>query len=189
MLVLRPADAMETNVAWKMAIENTKTPTALILSRQNIEDLPTKQNSTRYDDALLSKRGAYIVNELTDEPDVILVGNGSEVSTLIAGAKLLEKERHFKVQVVSAISEGLFRDQDIEYQLQVIPEHLPVFGLTAGLPVALESLVGAKGKVFGLDHFGYSAPAKVLDNEFGFTAENVFNKVLEYLETYTPANS
>jgi transketolase len=182
MLVLRPADAYETSVAWKMALENTKTPTALLLSRQNIKDIPTKPGSTRYKDALQAEKGAYVAVDCTGKPDVTLVASGSEVSTLIAGAELLTSQKGLKVRVVSVISEGLFKQQPIEYQKNVIPENVPVFGLTAGLPVTLAGLVGANGKVWGLDHFGYSAPAKVLDEKFGFTAENVFKQVVEFLD-------
>ncbi|HOK98867.1 MAG TPA: transketolase [Bacteroidales bacterium] len=184
MLVLRPADAYETNVAWKMAMENTKTPTALILSRQNIKDIPAKPGSTRYQDALEAQKGAYVVLDCEGKPDVILVGSGSEVSTLYEGAQKLIAEKKLKVRVVSVISEGLFRNQPVDYQKSVIPDNIPVFGLTAGLPVTLAGLVGPKGRIWGLDHFGYSAPAKVLDEKFGFTPENVYQQVLKYLSEY-----
>lgn len=182
MLVLRPADATETTVAWKMALENTKTPTALLLSRQGIKDVPEKPGSTRFKDALESDKGAYIVKDADGTPDIILVANGSEVSTLIAGAALLEEQKSMKIQVVSAISEGLFREQDKDYQEKVIPSNTPVLGLTAGLPVALKGLVGAMGKVIGLESFGFSAPAGVLDQKLGYTAENVVKQVEIYLD-------
>ena len=180
LLALRPADACETSVAWKMAMENKHTPTALILSRQNIKDLPAKSDS-RYRDALQAEKGAYIVQDCKGTPDVVLVASGSEVSTLVEGAALLASEKRLNIRVVSAISEGLFRQQPAEYQQQVIPAHVPVFGLTAGLPITLAGLVGAHGKVWGLDHFGYSAPAKVLDEKFGFTPENVYKQVVAFL--------
>jgi transketolase len=183
-LALRPADALETNVAWDMALANTKTPTALLLSRQNIVDLPARQGSTRYQDALQAAKGAYVVQPVEGTPDIVFVANGSEVSTLIEGAKLLKEKKGMKVQVVSAPSEGLFREQSDSYQKEVIPIGVPVFGLTAGLPVTLRGLVGPRGKVHGLDHFGYSAPYKVLDTKFGFTAEHVFDAVAFYLEQY-----
>lgn len=177
MLVLRPADVIETTVAWKMAMENTATPTALILSRQNITDLPSKGN--RYDEALQAEKGAYIV-ESDVNPDVILVASGSEVSTLEEGAALLRADG-VKVRVVSVPSEGLFRSQSKEYQESVIPTGSKIFGLTAGLPVNLEGLVGANGKVWGLESFGFSAPYKVLDEKLGFTGQNVYNQVKELL--------
>lgn len=184
MVVLRPADGTETTTSWKLALENTESPTALLLSRQNIADVPALKGSTRYHDALKAERGAYIVKSAEGSPDVVLVANGSEVATLFDGAEKLEKEKGLSVQIVSAPSEGLFRNQDMAYQEEVIPSDKPTFGLTAGLPVTLRGLVGGKGKVFGLDHFGYSAPYKVLDEKFGYTPENVFNQVVSYLQDY-----
>ena len=177
MLVLRPADVTETTIAWKMAMENTATPTALIFSRQNNTDLPAKGN--RYDEALQAEKGAYIV-ESDENPDVIMVASGSEVSTLEEGAALLRADG-IKVRIVSVPSEGLFRSQSKEYQESVIPTGSKVFGLTAGLPVNLEGLVGANGKVWGLESFGFSAPYKVLDEKLGFTGQNVYNQVKELL--------
>lgn len=177
MLVLRPADVEETTVAWKLAMENVYTPTALILSRQNVNDVPAKEN--RYQEALQAAKGAYIVNEDPD-PAVILVASGSEVSTLVEGAELLRAEG-IPVRIVSAPSEGLFRSQSKAYQESVIPTGSKVFGLTAGLPVNLEGLVGPNGKVWGLESFGFSAPYKVLDEKLGFTAQNVYNQVKELL--------
>ena len=170
MLVLRPADVEETTIAWKLAMENMSTPTALILSRQNIVNLPA---GTDYSQAA---KGAYIIADADENPDVILVASGSEVSTLVAGAELLRKEG-VKVRIVSAPSEGLFRNQSKEYQESILPAGAKIFGLTAGLPVNLEGLVGPNGKVFSLESFGFSAPYKVLDEKLGFTAENVYNQV------------
>lgn len=172
MLVLRPADCNATTVCWQMAMENMNTPTALILSRQNIVPLPT---GTPYE---LVRKGAYISAESDENPDIILVGNGSEVSTLIEGARLLRKDG-YKVRTVSAPSEGLFRQQPIEYQRQIFPVGSKVFGLSAGLPVTLEGfLVGAHPDsfIYGLDSFGFSAPYKVLDEKLGYTAENVYKQ-------------
>jgi transketolase len=183
LLALRPADGMETIVAWKMALENTSTPTAMIFSRQNVQDVPAKNSGSRYQDAQEAYKGAYLAKE-TPDPDIILVGNGSEVSTLMGGAVLLENHEGLKVNVVSVISEGLFREQSDDYQKSIIPSGKPIFGLTAGLPVNLQGLVGERGEVFGLDHFGYSAPAGVLDEKFGFTSDNVFEKALAYLKKY-----
>ena len=177
MLVLCPADVQETTVAWKMAMENTHTPTALILSRQNITDLPA--NDSRYEEALQAEKGAYIVN--TDQNiEVVLLASGSEVSTLVEGAELLRK-RGVKLRIVSVPSEGLFRSQSAEYQEEVLPIGIRRFGLTAGLPVNLEGLVGESGAVWGLNSFGFSAPYKVLDEKLGFTAENVYEQVLKIL--------
>ena len=184
MLVLRPADSAETTVAWEMALQNTKTPTALLLSRQAITDIIPSGNGTRYQEASGTKKGAYVVKGANIDPDIIFVGNGSEVSTLLEGAALLEKEKGLKVRIVSVPSEGLFRNQPADYQNNVLPSDKPVLGLTAGLPVNLRGLAGDKGMIIGLDHFGYSAPYKVLDQKFGFTGDNVFKKAVEYLDHY-----
>ncbi len=172
--VFRPADVEETTVCWQMAMENMETPTALIFSRQNIENLP---EGTPYQEA---RKGAYIVASSDEKFDVILLASGSEVSTLVAGAQLLRKEG-VKVRIVTVPSEGLFRRQSCEYQNEILPKNAKIFGLTAGLPVTLEGLVGANGKVFGLESFGYSAPYKVLDEKLGFTAENVYKQVKDFL--------
>lgn len=181
MLVLRPADVHETTVAWKLALENTSTPTALVLTRQNVPTLPPMPGSDRLSDAMQGSKGAYIVKD-DDKPDVILLANGSEVSTLFAAAQKLETDKGMKIRIVSAISEGLFRMQPESYQKQVIPDGIPVFGLTAGLPVTLKGLVGASGTVFGMEQFGLSAPYKTLDDKFGFTADNIYHEVLKCLK-------
>ncbi len=172
-LVLRPADVHETTVAWKMAMNNTDTPTALILSRQNITDLP---KNTDYNAAT---KGAYEVIACK-EPDIILVASGSEVSTLVQTAELLHADE-IKVRVVSCPSEGLFRSQPKDYQKAILPCGSKIFGLTAGLPVTLEGLVGTHGTVYGLESFGFSAPYKVLDEKLGFTPENIYLRVKEFI--------
>jgi transketolase len=177
MLVLRPADAQETAVAWKLAMENTRTPTGLILSRQNIQDLPAK--TSRCEEALQAGKGGYIV-ECDGHPDVVLLASGSEVSTLVEGAALLRKDG-IRVRIVSVPSEGLFRSQSKAYQESVIPAGVKTFGLTAGLPVNLQGLVGNNGKIWGLESFGFSAPYKILDEKLGFTGSNVYKQVKEFL--------
>jgi transketolase len=179
MLVLRPADSAETTIAWKMALENKKAPTALILSRQNIKDLPS-ENSDRYADSLKSEKGAYIVQDCQGKPDIILIASGSEVATLVEGAFLLRKD-NLNVRIISAPSEGLFGNQPESYRKSILPDNVPVFGLTAGLSVTLQGLIGPKGVVWGMNSFGYSAPYKVLDEKFGFTADNVYKQVKDYL--------
>jgi transketolase len=180
MLVLRPADFFETLESWKMAMENTSSPTALLLSRQKVIDIPSKKGFTREKEAMECRKGAYIIQHY-EKPDVILVANGSEVSTLMEASKILKHQHNINSRVVSAISEGLFRQQPENYQKEVIPAGIPVFGLTAGIPITLQCLVGAQGQVFGLDRFGKSAPFQVLDEKFGFTAEKVADEVLEFL--------
>jgi len=174
MLVLRPADAEETTVAWRLAMENTATPTGLIFSRQNIKMLPA---GTDYSQA---SKGAYVVAGSDADYDVILLASGSEVATLVAGAELLRQDG-VKCRIVSVPSEGLFRSQSKEYQESVLPAGARKFGMTAGLPVTLEGLVGSDGKIWGLPSFGFSAPYKVLDEKLGFTAENVYKQVKEML--------
>ena len=172
--VFRPADVEETTVCWQMAMENMQTPTALILSRQNITNLPEGND---YEGV---RKGAYVVASSDEDFDVVLLASGSEVSTLVEGSKLLRADG-IKVRIVSVPSEGLFKRQTKEYQQQVLPKGVPVFGLTAGLPVTLESLVGPDGVVFGMNSFGFSAPYKVLDEKLGFTPENVYNQVKKLL--------
>lgn len=171
MLVLRPADVEETTVCWRLALENIKTPTAIILSRQNITDLPTDKHNAQC--------GAYVVYS-DEKPDVVLLASGSEVSTLNEAAALLRND-DIRVRLVSVPSEGLFTEQPREYRQSVLPDNIKRFGLTAGLPVNLEGLVGSNGTVFGLDHFGYSAPYTVLDEKFGFTADNIYREVKKIL--------
>ena len=168
--VFRPADVNETTVCWQMAMENMNTPTALIFSRQNVDNLP---EGTNYD---MARKGAYVVAGSDEQYDVILLASGSEVATLVSGTSLLRADG-VKVRIVSVPSEGLFRRQTKEYQEEVLPTGSKIFGLTAGLPVTLEGLVGSNGEVFGLNSFGYSAPFTVLNEKLGFTAENVYNCV------------
>ena len=172
MLVLRPADVEETTVSWKMAMENKETPTALLLSRQNINNLPAENRKA---EAYQTEKGGYVVS-CDGNPDVVLLASGSEVATLVEGAELLRKDG-VKIRIVSVPSEGLFRSQPAEYQESVLPKGIKRFGLTAGLPVNLQGLVGENGAIWGLESFGFSAPYKVLDEKLGFTAENVFKQV------------
>ncbi len=179
MLVLRPADSAETAVAWKLALENTATPTALILSRQDIKDIPA-MGSSRYEEAMQSAKGAYIVAR-EENPDAVLVANGSEVSTLYEAAQLL-KEEGIRCQIVSAPSLGLYEDQPQAYKDTIIPQGVPVYGLTAGLPSTLWPIIGSnRGMIHGLDHFGHSAPYKVLDEKFGFTPQQVAQEIKNYI--------
>ncbi len=174
MLVLRPADVEETTVCWRMAMENTHTPTGLILSRQNVEMLPEGNDYAQ------AEKGAYVVAGSDADYDVILLASGSEVATLEAGAKLL-REDGVRIRLVSVPSEGLFRSQPVEYQQSVLPCGKKKFGLTAGLPVTLEGLVGSDGAIWGLESFGFSAPYKVLDEKLGYTAQNVYEQVKKLL--------
>ena len=113
-------------------------------------------------------------------PDVVLVANGSEVSLLCDVAAEL-KAQGINARVVSVPSIGIFSNQPLEYRQAVLTPGVPAFGLTAGLPSTLRGVVGADGEVFGLDHFGASAPYKVLDEKFGFTVPAVKARVLAFL--------
>ena len=172
--VLRPCDVNAVTECWRMAMENMDTPTALIFSRQNVKSLPGHVDYTQ------ARKGAYIVED-AENFDVILLASGSEVSTLIDTAELLKADG-IKSRVVSCPSDGLFRRQDKAYQEQVLPADARIFALTAGLPVIFEGLVGAHGRVYGLDSFGFSAPYKVLDEKLGYTAENIRKEVLAFLK-------
>ena len=178
MLVLRPADTAEAVIAWRMAMENTSTPTGMLFSRQAVKELPARGES-RFKDAEQMVHGGYVVMDAPDA-EVTLVGNGSEVSLLAEVAVLLDAEG-IPARVVSVPSIGLFMDQSEEYRTSVIPPHTPVFGLTAGLPSTLWPLTGCNGRVYGLDRFGSSAPAGVLDEKFGFNAANILNEVRRFL--------
>jgi len=178
-LALRPGDSNETTVAWQMALENTSTPTCLILTRQNVTNLP----GSTYDQSLQAKKGAYVVVKPEGKPDLVLVANGSEVSLLVEAAVEL-KEKGTSVQVVSAISEGLFREQDSAYQEEVLPFGVATLGWTAGLATNLEGLVGPLGQVYGMTRFGASAPFPVLDEKFGYTAQTVVARVDTYMVEY-----
>ena len=177
MVVLRPADAEETVAAWKIALEEHR-PVGLVLSRQDIKSLPTL-HAARLDEAMQASKGAYVVVD-SAKPEVVMVASGSEVSTLVEGASLLEKEG-VAVRVVSVPSEGLFRDQPKSYQDTVLPQGVVRYGMTSGLPVTLLGLVGSLDNIHGLDHFGHSAPYKVLDAEFGYNGETVYNEVKKLL--------
>jgi transketolase len=177
-VVLRPADGAETVAAWKVAVES-KRPVALILSRQNINDLPATTGDRR-SEAFQLEKGAYIVSDCTGTPDAVLLASGSEVATLVDGAKLLANDG-IRTRIVSIPSEGLFRDQPADMQQHVLPQGIVRYGLTSGLPVTLGGLVGDSGYIHGMTHFGYSAPYKVLDQKFGFTGENVREQVKKLL--------
>ena len=177
MLVLRPADAEETVAAWKMALEE-KRPVALILSRQNIKSLPAMNGLSRREEAMKATQGGYVVMEAPNAK-VTLVATGSEVSTLVDGAELLAAEG-IATRVISIPSEGLFRDQPKEYQAEVLG-NLPRYGMTSGLSVNLRGLVGEEGFIHGFDHFGYSAPFKVLDEKFGYNGKTVAEEVKNFL--------
>lgn len=189
MLVLRPADSTETVTAWKMALSCTHGPCALLLSRQNVAEIPGRNGTTRYELAQQAQFGGYIATDCSEKPGIILAANGSEVSTLVDAAALMAAERGIQSRVVSLPSLGLFLEQSIAYRESVVPRGIPVFGLTAGLPVTLAGVVGPLGHVAGLDRFGASAPYKVLDDKFGYTPEKVKEMIYRYLDSYQELRS
>ena len=178
MVVLRPADGDEAVMAWKLALEEQR-PVALVLSRQNIRSLKAMGSTSRREEAVQAAKGGYVVMDAA-KPAAVLIASGSEVSTLVEGAEQLAAEG-IAVRVVSVPSEGLFRDQPRSYQESVLPAGVPRYGLTSGLPVTLRGLVGENGMIHGLDHFGYSAPFKVLDEKFGYNGATVAAEVKKML--------
>lgn len=177
-LVLRPADSAETVACWQMAMENKDCPTIMILSRQDLEDLPATSGN-RLAEAYGARSGGYVVRAV-ENPDVVLVANGSEVSLLCKVAETLG-EKGVKAQVASFPSIGLFNAQSEEYRNSVMPSGVKVFGLTAGLPSALYPLMKGDWKVYGFERFGASAPYKVLDEKFGFTETNIMSEIETFL--------
>jgi transketolase len=185
MLVLRPTDAAGTTVSWKLALENFDGPTALLLSRQVMADIPAKPGSpSRFADAMAGVTlGAYTIVDC-DNPGLILIANGAEVILCVGAAEGLKRDHGIGVRVISAVSEGLFREQSEEYREELIPFGAPVLAFTAGLPINFAEMVGPLGKVVGLERFGASAPFKVLEEKFGYTVDAVVKRALDYVEDY-----
>ena len=168
--VYRPADARETQAAWYQAITSKSTPTALVLTRQNL----TVEEGTDFDKV---SRGAYVVHETAADFDTILLASGSEVNLAVASAKALESEG-YKVRVVSVPSTDVFDAQDQAYKEEVLPNAVRrrvAIEMAASLP--WYKYVGLDGAVIGIDTFGASAPAAKIIEEYGFTVENIVEKV------------
>lgn len=166
-----------------MAFENADSPTALILSRQKVGTLPCPNGSSRYAEASKCRKGAYVVSDNTPfgkNPELTIVANGSDVLLGHDAAEILRKEGR-SVRVVSMISPKLFLIQSKEYRDSVIVPWTPVFALSSGLPVLFKDVVGGFGKVVGLERFGASAPASVLERKFGYEPEAVARELREYL--------
>lgn len=175
-LVLRPADADETVECYRLAMENRNSPSIMIFSRQDIKSLPTEN---RRQQAHGAARGGYAIIDC-ENPQIILVANGSEVSLLFEVAKQLEKDG-IRVRLISMPSIGLYMRQEKEYKDSLIPTNVPVFALTAGLPAVFAPLRHDNWQVYGLERFGASAPYKVLDEKFGYTENNILAKVKYFL--------
>jgi transketolase len=177
--VIRPCDANETAEAWRMALENRKGPTALVLSRQNLPIL----NRQKLSPAEGLRRGAYIIEEAAGaEPDLILIASGSEVQIALAAAEILAK-KGVAARTVSMPSWELFERQPQDYRLTVFPPDVRArIALEAGRPQGWHRYVGLEGAVAALDHFGASAPYEVLYKEFGLTAEKTAATALQILK-------
>ncbi|EFR95481.1 transketolase, partial [Listeria ivanovii FSL F6-596] len=172
--VIRPADAKETRAAWELAATNTAGPIALVLSRQ---DLPVLENNQAEVDAGVEK-GAYVVAPANNaQPDAIIIATGSEVSLAIEAKKELAK-RELDVSVVSLSSWERFEKTSADYKESILPKEVTArFAIEAGTTFGWKEFIGSEGDMLGIDHFGASAPAKDLFNAYGFTAENVANRV------------
>ena len=176
--VIRPADANETAVAWKVAVTTKDRPVLLVLTRQ---DVPTLDRG-RHPGAEGLARGAYVIGGAEhDEPDLILIASGSEVGLIVAAAETLGQEG-VKVRCVSMPSWDLFEAQPASYREAVLPPRVTRrLAVEAGATFGWERWVGQAGDVIGIDHFGASAPAKVLMKEFGFSADNVIARARRLL--------
>jgi len=175
-LVLRPCDSAETVESYRLALENKKSPTILIFSRQNLEDIPAADRAA---EARKTEKGGYVVYDVP-QPKVVLVANGSEVALAMHVAERLGEEG-VGARVVSVPSIGLFCRQPKAYRNEVIPDGVKLFGITAGLPAALYPVMKGDFEIFGMERFGASAPLKVLDEKFGYTVDNVLGKVKDFL--------
>lgn len=168
--VIRPADAVETQAAWYFAIKSKETPSALVLTRQLLPVLP---NST-FEGV---SKGGYITYETNSTPEVILLATGSEVALAVESAKVLE-EQGKSVRVVSMPCIEWFEQQSDDYKESVLPKHITKrLAIEMGATMPWYKYVGLNGDVLGIDRFGESAPASELLKYFGFTVENVVNKV------------
>jgi transketolase len=175
--VIRPCDANETAQAWRAALSHRSGPVALALSRQN---LPTLDRKTQYASAEGLRRGAYILSEAAgNKPDVVLIASGSEVQIALEAAEMIKAEGP-AVRVVSMPSWELFDAQPAEYRRQILPAAVKAkIAIEAGSPQGWHRYVGEFGHIIALDHFGASAPYKILYEKFGLTANRVAEKALE----------
>lgn len=181
-LVLRPADGYETVEAYRTALNNKECPTVLIMSRQNIKTLPQGDKPTQLARAAQINKGAYVVSQTkAGNPDIVLVADGSEVSTLQDAAPIIAEQTGKNIRVVSMISPRLFLNQGEAYKNEILPQNAKVFGLTAGLPSVFCTVISNLNNVLGLSHFGDSAPAGVLDEKFGFKPEIVAKNIIAKL--------
>jgi transketolase len=177
LVTIRPADATETVEAWKVALERSHGPTALVLSRQNLPVL----DRTSLAPASGLQGGGYVLWEAKTPPDVILIGTGSEVHIALEAGKLLQK-KGIGARVVSLPSWELFDSQPWEYRNEVLPNNIRArVSIEAATPLGWERYVGLEGTAIGVPHFGASAPGKVLYEQFGLTAQHVVDEASKLL--------
>jgi transketolase len=177
LVVLRPADAVETVAAWRIALARTEGPTALVLTRQKLPVLARPAGPERTAD------GAYVVREVAGEAAVTLIATGSEVSAAVAAAELLAT-RGIAARVVSMPSCELFAAADPDLRRRVLgPEDRPRVSIEAGATFGWERWLGRRGLALGLDRFGASAPAETLLEEYGFTPSTIAERVARHLAT------
>jgi len=174
--VYRPADAKETASCFRLAIENENTPSALLLTRQGV---PILNSSQKQVDANVSK-GAYTLIDTEGHPEIIILATGSEVSLALEVAKKIDGK---KVRIVSMPCWEVFDKQSDDYKKEVIPERGSLkISIEAGITNGWEKYIGVNGLAIGINHFGSSAPASDLAKSFGFTADQISNKIEKYLE-------
>jgi transketolase len=176
--VIRPADANEVAEAWRIAVENKNGPTAIILTRQNVPVL----NRGRFSPAMGLRKGAYVLSDSSsNKPEVILIATGSEVHLALEVHEKLRSEG-IETRVVSMPSWELFEQQPEKYRQEVLmPAVAKRVSIEAGVTLGWHRYVGREGAVIGIDHFGASAPGNVLLKEFGFTTENILQRVRSLL--------
>ena len=176
--VIRPCDANEVAVAWDMAIQRRDGPTAIILTRQSLPVL----DRSKYPPADGIRRGAYVLADSDGEPDLLIIASGSEVHLALEAKAILE-EKGVKVRVVNMASFEVFELQDKTYKEQVIPRSVRRrVAIEAGVGLCWHKYVGEDGLVISIERFGKSAPYKDLMRDFGFTGENIAEKILQYFK-------
>jgi transketolase len=174
--VIRPADGNETRAAWKAALESKSTPTALVLTRQNLETIKgTKENAEEG-----VAKGAYVISPAkSDQPDALLLASGSEVALAIKAQQILASDG-IDVQVVSMPSWDRFEKQSKDYKESVLPSSVTKrLAIEMASSLGWERYVGSEGEILAIDKFGASAPGEKIISEYGFTVENVVEKVKE----------
>ena len=174
--VFRPADAKETAICFRLALENMHTPSALLLTRQGVPVLPND-----YDELENGvRKGAYVIKDCDGTPELILIATGSEVSLALETSKLMKDKN---IRVVSMPCMEIFEKQDQQYQSSIIPNRGCLkITIEAGITHGWEKFSGVNGLSIGIDRYGASAPGKILADEFGFTPEKIESKIRTHLK-------